>query len=151
MPQLGQKVINNYLDDFKYGNKDFSGGLDKAWVSSTLKISGYEQLEFLKNFWVGKLSISKKTYDFSKEVMLIKTYPKGSLLYGKTGTGCLQGTACMSQPDKMLGWFVGFVVNGRDTYAFSANAADLKSEREAAGPRMRSSVISILEQLNLLN
>ena len=151
MPQLGQKAIDNYLKDFNYGNKDFSGGLDRAWVSSTLKISGYEQLEFLRNFWTGKLAVSKKAHDLAKGALFIKKYPGGGLLYGKTGTGCLQGTSCMSQPDKMLGWFVGYVVNGSSTYAFAANSADLQPEKEPAGPRMRNTVISLLEHMKLLN
>ena len=151
MPQLGQKQIDKYLLDFKYGNRDFSGGLDKAWVSSSLKISGYEQLEFLRYFWQGKLAISKKTQDLSKEVFFIKKYSNGALLYGKTGTGCLQGQACMSQPDKMLGWFIGAVVSSGNTSLFAANAADLKPVKEPAGPRMRDTVIRLLEQLNLLN
>ncbi len=151
MPQLGIKTIDKYLNDFKYGNKDFSGGMDKAWVSSTLKISAYEQLDFLKRFWHGQLSITKKTQDQVKEVLFISKSPGGALLYGKTGTGCINGTACMNQPDKMLGWFVGFVVNGKSSYAFVANAEDLESEKEPAGPRLRKKVTTLLEQMKLLN
>jgi beta-lactamase class D len=150
MPQIGLNQITAYLSNFNYGNKDFSGGMDKAWVSSSLKISGYEQLDFLKRFWQGKLAIKKKTYDLSKDVFFIKKYPNGAILYGKTGTGCLEGESCMSQPDKMLGWFIGAVENGGSIHIFVANAADLVPQSQPAGPRMRETVISLLEKMNIL-
>ena len=147
MPQLGEKTIQSFLETFKYGNKDFSGGMKTAWVSSSLKINAYEQVDFLTNFWHEKLA-SKRATDLTKKVMFIKKLGNAEL-YGKTGTGCVKGHDCMSRPGKMNGWFVGVLKNGEKTYVFAGNATDLKNQPTPGGPRMRDTTIEILNQMGL--
>ena len=149
MPQLGMDQINTFLNKFEYGNKDFSGGYQEAWVSSSLKISAEEQIHFLSQFWNNKLGLSEQTIDKTKKIIFIKKLGKSAELYGKTGTGCLVGHACLDQPDKMFGWFVGYLKTEKNIYAFAGNASDLKIQKSAAGPRMRTATIEILKQLGL--
>ena len=149
MPLVGEKKIQDYLDAFKYGNKDFSGGLKDAWVTSSLKISALEQISFLSKIWKEELPVSKRSFELTKKIIFIKNLNDGSELYGKTGTGCLEGHACLERADKMIGWFVGAVKNGSNTYIFAANASDLKPQGTPAGPRLRKTVIEILEGLSL--
>jgi beta-lactamase class D len=148
MRQVGEKNIQQFLGTFRYGNEDFSGGLKDAWVTSSLKISAEEQLTFISRFWNSKLSLSRETTDFAKEIIFIKKIGK-SELYGKTGTGCLVGHTCMNRPDKMLGTFVGVLKSGAKTYVFAANASDLEDQERPAGPRLRNTTIEILTRLNL--
>lgn len=150
MPQIGNKQIQVFLDKFEYGNKDFSGGLKNAWVSSSLKISADEQIHFLSNFWNEKLGLTQHTTELTKKVMFIKKFGETAELYGKTGTGCLKGNDCMSKPGKMIGWFVGFLKSGNNNYVFAANAADLKNQEDPAGPRTRRATIETLKQLELI-
>lgn len=150
MPQIGQKAIHSFLDAFKYGNKDFSGGLQEAWVSSSLKISAVEQVDFLSKFWRGNLGLSERTTNLTKKVMLIKKFGEKTELYGKTGTGCLVGHDCMQKPGKMFGWFVGVLKTENRTYVFAGNASDLKPQGPPGGPRMRTSTLEILKQLGMV-
>lgn len=150
MPQVGKESIDSYLKAFNYGNQDFSGGLKNAWVSSTLKISAYEQIHFLSHLWNNKLKVSPKATELTKKVMFIKKLGN-SELYGKTGTGCLEGHACMSRPDKMIGWFVGVLKTETNTYVFAANASDLKPMGPPAGPRTRDTTVEILRKLELVS
>ena len=150
MPQVGKESIDSYLKAFNYGNQDFSGGLKNAWVSSTLKISAYEQIHFLSHLWNNKLKVSPKATELTKKVMFIKKMGN-SELYGKTGTGCLEGHACMSRPDKMIGWFVGVLKTQTNTYVFAANASDLKPMGPPAGPRTRDTTVEILRKLELVS
>ena len=52
--QLGLENMQSYLDQFQYGNCDLTGdpgkdnGLMRAWLSSSLKISPREAVNFLK-------------------------------------------------------------------------------------------------------
>jgi len=149
MPQLGEKTIQQFLDGFAYGNKDFSGGLKNAWVTSSLKISAREQMAFLARFWKSELSVSQRTTELTKKIIFIKNLGKDSELYGKTGTGCLVGHACLSRPDKMIGWFVGVIKTNSNAYVFAANASDLKAQGPPAGPRLRETTIEILKQMGL--
>ncbi|MDR3624640.1 MAG: penicillin-binding transpeptidase domain-containing protein [Chlamydiales bacterium] len=62
--QLGLETIEQYLSSFEYGNQDFSTGMvspgstNPAWVSSSLKISPKEQVEFIQKMIREKLPIS---------------------------------------------------------------------------------------------
>ncbi|WP_408097224.1 penicillin-binding transpeptidase domain-containing protein [Peredibacter sp. HCB2-198] len=147
MPQLGEKTIQSFLEKYKYGNQDFSGGIKTAWVTSSLKISPHEQVNFLTNFWNGKLA-SKRSTDLTKKVMFIKKLGNADL-YGKTGTGCVKGHGCMQKPGKMFGWFVGVLKNGDKTYVFAGNGIDLKDQKTPGGPRMRDTTMEILTELGL--
>jgi beta-lactamase class D len=151
MPQVGNHAIKSFLNAFNYGNKDFSGGFKDAWVSSSLKISAREQIVFISNFWNDKLGLTKRTTDLAKKVIFIKKLGKNAELYGKTGTGCLIGHACLDHADKMIGWFVGVLKTDSKLYVFAGNASDLKSQGPPAGPRMRKSTVEILKQMGLVS
>jgi beta-lactamase class D len=148
MPQIGEKDIQHFLDVFSYGNKDFSGGLKDAWVTSSLKISAYEQMAFVSKLWKGDLPVSPRAIELTKKIVFVRTI--GSYeLYGKTGTGCLVGRGCMEKPDKMLGNFIGFLTSGSKAYAIAANASDLKDHERPAGPRLRNTTIEVLKEMGL--
>lgn len=138
-PQLTEPVIQKFLKDFNYGNQDFSGGLSKAWLDSSLKISPDEQITFLSQLWNGTLSLSAATTEKTKKILFIQRLDSGAELYGKTGTGCLS-QGCDKKPGLMQGWFVGFLKTKKEAYAFAAYSADQKKHSEPAGPRLRKSV-----------
>lgn len=122
--QIGMNKIKKYLSLFSYGNQDMSGGLTKAWLSSTLKISANEQIDFLKNLWKGNLSVSAHAITLTKKCLPRETTPSGGTLYGKTGSGFLDDR---NDPDgRMLGWFVGYLIQSNHQYVFATNFSDLK-------------------------
>ena len=124
-PQLGYARIQHYLTVFNYGNQDFSGdpgknnGLTQAWLSSSLKISAIEQLNFLKAMLSNQLPINPETVDNTKQNMYQGKLNNGFNYYGKTGAGVQkQGTKLRD------GWFVGFIENGNQQYIFVSNLTD---------------------------
>lgn len=143
-PKLTLPTINQYLKEFNYGNQDFSGGLKNAWIDSTLKISAREQVGFLIRLWGGSLNLNKRSMDLTKQIIRLKSFSNGVELYGKTGTGCICKT-CIEHPAKMIGWFVGVWKRPSGDLIFAANATDLKIETKPAGPRLKATVISLLE------
>jgi beta-lactamase class D len=147
IPQIGLRKVSDYLRAYGYGNADFSGGLARAWQMSSLKISAREQVEFVSKLWSGKLSAPKAALAKVRNIMFIKRLPGGGELYGKTGTGCLEGTACLTRPDKMLGWFVGVARYPYAEYAVVANASDLENAGPPAGPRARDTVVEVFARL----
>jgi beta-lactamase class D len=147
MPQLGKEALHGFLETFSYGNRDFSGPRKEPWQTSSLKISAHEQLAFISKFWKGELPLTKNTIERTKNIIFVKDLGIKSKLYGKTGTGCLQGTSCMDKPDKMIGWFVGVLKNGDSEYVFAANASDLVPQGTPAGPRTRDTVIQLLKKM----
>jgi beta-lactamase class D len=111
-PKIGYVKIQNYLRKFDYGNQDFTGGLRTAWLTPagfikdqkgfTLKISGIEQIDFLKKLVRNKLPVKLKAQEMTKQLIFLETTPKGYAFSGKTGSGYTVGTLT-----RRFGWFVG--------------------------------------------
>jgi beta-lactamase class D len=98
-----------------------------------------EQAKLLCRLNAGKLSFSKQSIKFLKDIMMIKTTATG-VLYGKTGSGADE-TGMYT-----LGWFVGFVESNGKTYSF---ACAIKGEN-VMGKDARAIVELILEKQGLL-
>ena len=136
---IGEERMKTHLAKFAYGNEDISGGLaskrmfEAFWLNNSLKISADEQIEFLRKFYDGKLSVSKRSTDILKEILVLEETPNYKLS-GKTGgVGNLNG--------KALGWFVGYVETKDNTYFFALN---MDGENYAA---IRDKRISLTKQI----
>jgi len=130
-PQLGLDRIQRYLADFNYGNRDFSGdagknnGLQYAWLSSSLKISALEQLNFLNAMLCDKLSVNKKAIANTKKNMYQGKLDNGADYYAKTGSGRHGHNEREVNPSQLRdGWFVGFIEMGSEQYIFVSNLTD---------------------------
>lgn len=149
-PQLGLATIKNYLAKFHYGNQDFSGdpgknnGLTQAWLGSSLKISGDEQLAFLKGVATNAFSLSREAIDNTKENMYVGDLPEGWKLYLKTGSSG-------SSPAGREGWCVGFVEKAGEKYIVVLNFLDthIADRLTPVGPEARKMVEAILTQTHL--
>ncbi len=94
-----QRVIN-HLRTWGYGNGVIVGSPRRYWLSSALKISPMEQIQFLRLFQEEHLGISKETTEATKQVCLVEER-EGRRLYAKTGTGELESG--------WIGWYVGWI------------------------------------------
>ncbi|KTD04832.1 class-D beta-lactamase [Legionella geestiana] len=129
--QMGLKTIQHYLNAFHYGNRDFSGdagmhnGLTHAWLSSSLKISAMEQMDFLKNMVNGSLKVSPRAVKNTIDNMYLGTLVNGERLYGKTGAGRNGRNERLPNPSQLRdGWFIGFVEKGNRRFIFVSNLTD---------------------------
>lgn len=129
---VGAVAMQHWLDRLGYGNRDISGGIDRFWLGSSLRIDPYGQLEFLKALKHQTLPF-KPEYQEQVTQMLVQESRLKGLLHGKTGS-CRGNEP--GQPDH--GWFIGwidwasgnpanpvtswFVVNIRGTNAWGWNA-----------------------------
>jgi beta-lactamase class D len=130
-PQLGVKRIQHYLAAFHYGNQDFSGdpgkhnGLTHAWLSSSLRITAFEQLAFIKALQTGKLPVSHAAMQNTKQNLYLGKLSNGADYYGKTGAGRHKVRASDPVPGPLRdGWFVGMVEHGAQQYVFVSNLTD---------------------------
>ncbi|WP_374029356.1 penicillin-binding transpeptidase domain-containing protein [Bdellovibrio bacteriovorus] len=139
--RMGRKKVQEYLTKFDYGNKDFSGGLQDAWltpapfsknVKTSVLISAYEQISFLEKLWNQQLPVSEHAMKTTKEILLLETSPSGAKLYGKTGSGYVD-----FKQNKRLGWFIAVVEKGSERYLGVVTYNDLDPQKEpafASGP-----------------
>ena len=136
--QLEMPTIKRYLDGFNYGNKDFSGdlgqnnGLSFAWLSSSLKISGSEQLNFLTALIEKELPLNPKAVKNTIDNMYLGTLENGYKYYGKTGSGRHGHNEREKNPSQLRdGWFVGFIESAKgNQYVFVSNLTDKKIPEE---------------------
>lgn len=119
--EIGLSAVQKFLNDFNYGNKDFSGGLTKAWISSSLKISPREQLRFIEKIVNRELPLSERTIELTR-TLLLKDETDGIKIYGKTGMGSYTENGEKIQ----VGWLVGWVEKGEEVFPFAYNIHEPK-------------------------
>ncbi|CUX72072.1 Regulatory protein BlaR1 [Clostridium sp. C105KSO15] len=111
--KTGLPGLKQYLDAISYGNRDLSGGIGRYWLQSSLKISPVEQVKLIARFYQDELPFRSENIKVVKESLLLST-SNGASLYGKTGTGTVEG-------ENVNGWFIGFVETEDETYVFATN------------------------------
>jgi beta-lactamase class D len=137
-PQLGTAAITNYLQNFQYGNNDPSGGITKFWLSSTLKISADEQLNFLIRLWQNKLAVSPAAMNFTKSAIYAEKLDDNSIIYGKTGSGYVNNAN--------IGWFVGYLSSHEHNYVFITNFISKADKKVLSGNEAKDLTKKILRQ-----
>ena len=111
--QVGAQRMEKYVTQFQYGNEDTSGGIDQFWRNSSLQISADEQVDFLRRFYTGQLSVSSRSTAFVKDILLLEETPTYKFS-GKTGAAPLAGGVT-------LAWFVGYLERDGNVYFFALN------------------------------
>lgn len=138
--QLGMEMFQEYVDRFDYGNKDLSGGLTRAWLSSSIKISPREQVFFLEKLVLGALPVSPHAISMTKLIMFLDDL-NGWKLFGKTGSGKRSN----ENPELQNGWFVGWLEKGYQTVLFAYFLRDEEKQEGYAGPRAKVKALERLE------
>ncbi len=108
--RVGGKRMKYWLDKANYGNADTSGGIDKFWLEGGLRVSPYQQIDFLQRLHENQLPFSNRSTEILKKIMVDKV-TSSYVLRGKTGWG--------GQDHKEIGWFVGWLENTGQVYYFS--------------------------------
>ena len=145
--KLGMKKFKKYIREFKYGNQDVSGdkgldnGLTDSWLSSSLQISPEEQLMFLQKLLDNKLPVSLKAHRMTRNILFIEELVDGWKLYGKTGSGVILNKDGTENPDRQIGWFIGWVEKANRKIIFSYYIQDDDKQDTYAGPRARRELI----------
>ncbi|MCB1605617.1 MAG: class D beta-lactamase [Xanthomonadales bacterium] len=125
------------LAALKYGNADISGGLDGFWRSSSLRISGLEQVDFLRSVREGRVGLNRQ----QTQVLLdsLRLMSEGEhVLYGKTGS-------CVRGEDDLYGLFVGFVEQAGKPRAYFSLTVDGTSVADVATVRRQIVINSLIE------
>ena len=111
--EVGRKQLQDYFHKIKYGNEDLSGNLDRYWMESSLKISPIEQVQLLYQLEENQWNFKVESIKAVEKAILIEDQKNGRL-YGKTGTGMINGK-------NSNGWFIGFVDKGDHRFYFAVN------------------------------
>ncbi len=156
-PKIGQEKIVSYLKSFEYGNANMDGGLKYSWLTpapsltqdnkNSLKISGFEQVHFLKNLWRAELKASTTAQLKTLGLLKKETSSNGQKwLMGKTGSGTVGANY-----NQRLGWWVGYLETGHDQYVVVMNFVEKESTGQKAygGPEAYEHVKEFLSKKGL--
>lgn len=146
--KLGMQKFQDYVNKFAFGNMDLSGGLTSSWVSSSIKISPEQYLEFLTKLVEIKLPISAESYQKTKNIMYVQELAGGWKLYGKTGNGA-KIDKNGRKTDMQQGWFVGYIEKNGLKIVFASHLVDNKKEKTFASMRARNE--ALLELWSIIN
>jgi len=134
----GISALKSCIGRLEYGNQDLSGGIGSYWLESSLKISPVEQVELLSRLCQGSLPFQSDHIKAVKDSLFL-TSSHGVSLYGKTGTGNING-------QDVNGWFIGFTQSQDETYVFSTN---IQSDQSANGRTAAAITLDILKNQNI--
>ena len=136
--ETGEKRMRDYLQRIHYGNEDISGGIDRFWLDSSLRISADEQVDFLRRLLQRQLPFSARTVDLVQQIMVVSR-TGDTMLRGKTGFGGPAGDR--------LNWFVGYLERSGNRYIFATNVEGRVVDDPQTARRITE---AHLRQLNLL-
>jgi beta-lactamase class D len=102
-----------HLERIGYGNRDISGGIDRFWLGSSLKVSADEQVAFLILMKKRRLGFSERSTAIVESI-IERERGDGWVLRAKTGGGPLDS-------GRRIGWLVGWVERGDRIFTFALN------------------------------
>ncbi len=110
--RIGEERMQKYLDLIDYGNRDIGGGIDKFWVSGSLRIDPVQQVDFLDRLRRGVLPVGKRSQELVRDILPV-TKVGDATIRAKTGLTDKEHGA--------LGWLVGWVEKGSAVTVFAMN------------------------------
>lgn len=131
----GTDHLQTYLSQIGYGNENVSGGIDRFWMESSLKISPVEQVLLLRSFYSNQFVFQENNIQTVKDALKLEE-KEGALLSGKTGTGAVNGK-------ETNGWFIGYVETKGNTYFFATN---IQGKDHSTGSKAAEITLSILKE-----
>lgn len=141
--EIGTERMQEYLDQFDYGNRDMDGGIDQFWLHGDLRISPNEQVRFLERMYNGKLGLSARSTRIVKEILVLEENADYRLS-GKTGTADVTTT-------RELAWLVGFVEREGNVWFYALNMeGEQVWEQWGSSSKRVALVRSLLKELEVL-
>lgn len=117
--RLGLSAYQDYLQQIHYGNEKVGPELTPFWLEGDLRISAYQQIDFLRKLVLRQFAFKETSYDLLKRIMVIERTDSYTMS-GKTGWA--------TKTDSPIGWLVGYVDTKNGTWLFATNIVMTKSE-----------------------
>jgi beta-lactamase class D len=133
--KVGEAQMKDWVNRLDYGNRDIAGKIDSFWLTGALRVSPFQQIDFLRRLDGAKLPIQERTLDTVRDVLTLDVGPD-YVLRGKVGS------AGPPEQANEVGWFVGFVELGERRVFFAtvldgrAADVDLKPVRRRVTERV---------------
>ncbi len=145
--QLGAEKLADYARSFNYGNADFSGdagrdnGLERSWISSSLKISPVEQAGFVAALVERQLPVSLRAIDGAIGLLESPGTADGWQMWGKTGSAYPRRADGSFDYARGWGWYVGWAERAGRQVVFVRLSQDEQRHEVSGGLRARDALM----------
>jgi beta-lactamase class D len=141
--KIGRENYLKYLSLCNYGNGNLSQQDADFWNFGSFAISPQNQVEFIKNLYLGKLPFSKRNIDIVKRVMLTEK-SENYTISAKTGW--------TRENNINTGWWVGFVETKTNVYFFATRLLqDRALNRDDFGACRKEITRKVLRSLKIID
>ena len=130
--RIGPERMKLHLDRVGYGNAVVGDRIDTFWLGGPLEITPDEQVEFVRRLARGDLPFSRRALDIVRRILIVEQSDE-FVLRGKTGWSI--------RPDPDIGWFVGYLTAGGDTWSFALNVDIAEDGRGRPRQRMTCDIL----------
>jgi len=123
--RVGYERMQKLVAQSGYGNKNIGTKeyLDKFWLEGKLRITPQEQIQFLNRLHKNDLPFSKRSLSIVKSIIIVEQTPNYTL---RAKTGWVRGVVT---PE--IGWYVGYLEQGKNIYFFATNI-DIRNKNDTA-------------------
>lgn len=119
--RTGKARMREWIERLDYGNEDIAGGIELFWLQGALRISAFQQVDFLRRLEEGRLPVGARSRRLVRDAMLFEKAGDYSI-YAKTGS-----TGPVKEPAQ---WWVGWVERqGRPVAYFAMNLTPAKDTK----------------------
>lgn len=132
--KVGKETVEEIIQKISYGNMD-STAEGKFWLGSSLKISAFEQVVFLKKLFSYEFNFKRENIEILKNIMFVEEID-GCKIYGKTGANV----------DNKIGWFVGFYEKNENKTYFAVRTYDGENISGVRAREIAKDIIKIKKQ-----
>lgn len=145
---LGRAGLARYMDALEYGNRDVSGdagkdnALERAWISSSLRISPEGQIDFLRRLLTLQLPISQRAVEATVAIVEQAKLVDGWAIAGKTGSAYPRRADGSFDRARGWGWYVGWAVKGDRRVVFARLDQDERRHAQSGGLRARDALLA---------
>lgn len=151
---LGIEKLKSYASAFEYGNADFAGdpgknnALERAWISSSLKIAPVEQVAFLRKLVNRQLPIGASAMEHTMQIVESTATEGGWTVHGKTGSAYPRRADGALDRTRGWGWFVGWATRGDTSLVFARLDQDEQRHKVSGGLRAREAFLKAWPSLS---
>jgi beta-lactamase class D len=110
------EVIEKYMNKLDYKKGFEIEKVQYFGLTYLIKMSAFEQIDFLKRFYSDDFKMSEKNKALIKLGLLYQKTDQYTI-YAKTGLGPIEN-------DNTIGWFIGYVEKDNNVYFFALNVED---------------------------
>jgi beta-lactamase class D len=151
--QLGMDKLVAYARSFGLGNADFSGdpgrnnGLERSWISSSLKLSPLEQAGFVAALIEGQLPVPRSAVAGALSLMEPPRMADGWAISGKTGSAYPRNADYSFNYARGWGWYVGWAEKAGKRVVLVRLNQDERRHEVTGGLRARDEVVAEWPQI----